>query len=228
MTLLLYKDIHLQRVKYIINEQSMNINVFLLFLSFVFLQIERERGYTKFGIRRNSPKGIYLISLMEFHGESFFFYGLIDFMLFLILAWKKWLLHVRDILLSSSTGFGSVCPEPCPTTNLFLFYFRWREGVHTSVLGSQPIIWLLSPSFLCQATRVRLPRINICRFPLCDLHSFLTVILWRLATVNSAKRIEVIIFLSSQGDTTWQYIYIKEQKTYHPDNDLCSKLVGNN
>ena len=29
--------------KYIINEQSMNINVFLLFCSFVFLQIERER-----------------------------------------------------------------------------------------------------------------------------------------------------------------------------------------
>ena len=56
----------------------MNINVFLLFFSFVFLQIERERGYTKFGIRRNSPKGTYLI--------SFFFYGLIDFMLFLILA----------------------------------------------------------------------------------------------------------------------------------------------
>ena len=64
----------------------MNINVFLLFFSFVFLQIERERGYTKFGIRRNSPKGTYLISLMEFRGESFFFYGLIDFMLFLILV----------------------------------------------------------------------------------------------------------------------------------------------
>ena len=29
--------------KYILNEQSMNINVFLLFFSFVFLQIERER-----------------------------------------------------------------------------------------------------------------------------------------------------------------------------------------
>ena len=75
--------------KYIINEQSMNINVFLLFFSFVFLQIERERErewYIKLGIRRHSPKGTYLISLMEFHGESFFFYGRIDFMLFLTLA----------------------------------------------------------------------------------------------------------------------------------------------
>ena len=38
--------------KYIINEQSMNINVFLPFFSFVFLQIERERErewYIKFG-----------------------------------------------------------------------------------------------------------------------------------------------------------------------------------
>ena len=65
----------------------MNINVFLLFFSFVFLQIEREREwYIKLGIRRNSPKVTYLISLMEFRGESFFCYGLIDFMLFLILA----------------------------------------------------------------------------------------------------------------------------------------------
>ena len=65
INLLLHIDIHLQRVKYIINEQSMNINVFLLFLSFVFLPIERERGYIKLGIRRNSPKG-YLSYLDEF------------------------------------------------------------------------------------------------------------------------------------------------------------------
>ena len=65
---------------------------------------ERERGYTKFGIRRNSPKGTYLISLMELRGESFFFYGLIDFMLFLTLAWRTWVPRVRDIFLSSSPG----------------------------------------------------------------------------------------------------------------------------
>ena len=96
-----------------------------------------------------------------------------------------------------STGFGSVCHEPCPTTNFLIIYFRWREGVPTSVLGSQPIIWLLSSSFPCQATRVRSPST-------CDPHSFLTVILWWLATVNSNRRIVVIIFLSSQWDTPWQ------------------------
>ena len=50
MNPLLYKEIHFQSVKYVIIEQSMNINVFLLFCSFVFLQIEREREwYIKFG-----------------------------------------------------------------------------------------------------------------------------------------------------------------------------------
>ena len=54
-------------------------------------------------------------------GGSFFFYGLIDFMLFLTLAWRTWVPRVRDIFLSSSprnTGFGSSARyEPCPTTN---------------------------------------------------------------------------------------------------------------
>ena len=128
----------------------MNINVFLLFFSFVFLQIEREREYTKFGIRRNSPKVTYLIFRRGSTGESFFFYGLIDFRLFLILAWRKWLLRVSQIffrlLHPEYLAFGSVSYEPCPKTNFFLFYFRWREGVPTSVLGSQSIIWLLPSS----------------------------------------------------------------------------------
>ena len=130
----------------------MNINVFLLFCSFVFLQIGRERErerewYIKFGIKRNSPKVTYLIFRRGSSGESFFFYGLIDFRLFLILAWRKWLLRVSQIffcpLHPEYLAFGSVSYEPCQTTNFFLFYFRWREGVPTSVLGSQPIVWLL-------------------------------------------------------------------------------------
>ena len=137
--------------------------------SFLFLRFpsnwERERGYTKFGIRRHSPKGTNLISLMEFRGESFFFYGLIDFMLFLILAWRKWLLHVPQnffvFFYPEYVAFGSVSYEPCPTTNFLIIYFRWREGVPTSVLGSQSIVWLLPSSFPCQATRVRSPSINI-------------------------------------------------------------------
>ena len=60
MNLLLHIDIHRQSVKYIINEQSMNINVFLLFFSFVFLQIERERereGVYKIGYKEKQSQG---------------------------------------------------------------------------------------------------------------------------------------------------------------------------
>ena len=110
---------------------------------------------------------------------------------------------IRNIFMSSSTrstGFGSVCHEPCPTTDFLIFYFRWREGVPTSVLGSQPIVWLLPSSFRCQATRVRLPSTNICWSPR-DPHSFLTVILWRLATVNSNTGNSInLISIVSVGD----------------------------
>ena len=129
----------------------MNINVFLLFFSFVFLQIEREREwYIKLGIRRYSPKVTYLIFRRGSTGESFFFYGLIDFMLFLTLAWRKWLLRVSHnffvFFYPEYLAFGYVSYEPCPKTNFLTINFRWREGVPTSVLGCQPIIWLLSSS----------------------------------------------------------------------------------
>ena len=133
----------------------MNINVFLLFFSFVFFQIERERererGYIKLGIRRNGPK-VYLSFFFDgvLVENSFFFYGLIDFILFLTLVWRKWLLRVSQnffvFFYPEYLAFGSVSYEPCPTTNFLIIYFRWREGVPTSVLGSQPIIWLLSSS----------------------------------------------------------------------------------
>ena len=97
-----------------------------------------------------------------------------------------------------STGFGSACHEPCPTTNFFLFYFCWREGDPTSVLGSHPI---------CLASTFFLPVSGDPREVTKYKHLFLTVILWWLATVNSNRRIVVIIFLSSQWDTTWHYLF---------------------
>ena len=188
INLLLYKDIHLQRVKYLINEQSMNINVFLLFLSFVFLQIERERererereGVYKIGYKEKQSQG-YLSNFLWWSscGESFLFYGLIDFMLFLTLVWRKWLLQSEIflcLLLPRVLALAPSATSPVQQLTSLTIYFHRREGVPTSVLGSQPIIWLLSPSFPCQATRVRSPSINICGSPLCDLHSFLTVTL---------------------------------------------------
>ena len=126
------------------------MSFFFSVLSFFFKLREREREwYIKLGIRRNSPKVTYLIFRRGPTGESFFFYGLIDFRLFLTLAWRKWLLRVSQIFFRlfhpEYLAFGFVSYKPCPKTNFFLFYFRWREGVPTSVLGSQPIVWLLPP-----------------------------------------------------------------------------------
>ena len=107
---------------------------------------------------------------------------------------KKWLLRVRDILFvfyyPEYLAFGSVHHESCPTTNFFFSSFRWREEGATSVIRV-PANHLASTFFLPEVTEYK--------------HLFLPVILWRLATVNSNTRIVVIIFLSSQWDTTWQY-----------------------
>ena len=70
-------------------------------------------------------------------------------MLFLTLAWTTWgssCPRYVFVFFTRSNGYGSVCHEPCPKTDFLTVYFRWQEGVPTSVLGSQPIIWLLSPS----------------------------------------------------------------------------------
>ena len=111
---------------------------------------ERERVVYKIWVyRRNGPKVTYLIFRWGSTGESFFFHGIIDFKLFLILAWRTWVPRVWDILLSSTrnTGFDlSARYEPCQTTNISSRFFRRRGEGATSVLGPQPIIWLLPSS----------------------------------------------------------------------------------
>ena len=97
-------------------------------------------------------------------------------MLFLILAWRTRVPRVSDILLSSTrnNGYGSVCHEPLPITALFTFLFpltgrspHFRFGV--------PAKHLASLSFPLVSGYLRLLSTNICWYPFCDLHSFLTV-----------------------------------------------------
>ena len=156
----------------------MDINVFLLFCSFVSSNWERERGYTKFGMRRNNPKVTYLIFRRGSTVESFFFYGLIDFMLFLILAWRTWVPRVSDILLSSSPGvmaMGLSATGPFQKLTLFLL------SISADGKESPLPFWGPSQSFgfslplLPVSGDLRLLSTNICWYPLCDLHSFLTV-----------------------------------------------------
>ena len=134
----------------------MNITVFLLFFSFVYLQIlrERERGYIKIGYKEKQSQS-YLSYLDGFLWRIFF----------LLRA-----LHLPGVL-----SFSSVRHEPCATTNFLIVYFCWREGVPTSVSGSHPIVWLLSSSPLARRSvratichpvshsfSIRSPSTNIC------------------------------------------------------------------
>ena len=96
---------------------------------------EREREwYIKLDIRRNSPKVTYLIFRRGSSGESFFFYGLIDFMLFLTLAWRKWLLRVWNILRLPLPGaLALVLPDTNPVQRLTFFFSISADGRESTV-----------------------------------------------------------------------------------------------
>ena len=143
--LLYYLYIHVQSVKtynWTVHEYKR------LFWLLSFFKLRERVVYKIFGYKgKMSPKLLILFST-GFHWRIFFFHGLIDFVLFLVLAWGTRVSHVSVILLSStrSRWLWFDCHEPCSKTNILILYFRWGEGSPTSVLGSQPIIWLLSLS----------------------------------------------------------------------------------
>ena len=211
INILLHIDIHLQRVKYIMNEQSMNIYVFLLFCSFVifffsfFLQIERERkrergGDIKLGIRRNGLKVYFSSFSTGFLWRIFPLLRANRLYAIFSTGLKKMApscpRYFFCLLLPGVLGFSSVPHEPCPTTNFSYYLFpltgrspHFRFGVPANYLAS--LFFLPVSGDPSEVTEYK--------------HLFLTVILWWLATVNSNKRIVVILFLSSQWDTTWQH-----------------------
>ena len=154
------------------------LSSFLFFHFFKLRERERER-YIKFGYKGEiAPKllilffnGVPLENLSSFTGS--------DFMLF-FLHWleEPGVPRVQDMFLSSSpgvNGYGSVCHEPLPITNISSRFFRRRgEGCHFRFRA--PANHLASLSFsLPVSGDLRLLSTNICWYPLCDLHSFLTV-----------------------------------------------------
>ena len=118
-------------------------------MTFVFLQIERE-WYTKFGYKGEmAPKYLSYFST-GFHWRIFPL-SRANRLCSIFLHWleEPGVLHVSVILLSSTRSKMAMVRLPAtdPAQKLILtIYFRWRGGVPTSVLGSQPIIWLLSLS----------------------------------------------------------------------------------
>ena len=99
-------------------------------------------------------------------------------MLFLILAWRTWVPCVQDMFLFSSpgvNGYGSVCHEPLPITDFSSRFFS-PTGRRCHFRFRVPANHLASLSFsLPVSGDLRLLSTNICWYPLCDLHSFLTV-----------------------------------------------------
>ena len=132
--------------KHIIIGQSMNKNVFSWLLSFFKLrERERESGIQNLGIKENVPKVTYLIFRRGSTGESFFFHGLIDFVLFFYTGLKSLgVPHVSVILLSSTWSKMAMVRLPAtnPAQKLPFFLFTSAEGK-----GSPLLFWGPSQSF---------------------------------------------------------------------------------
>ena len=174
---------------------------------------ERESGIQNLGIKEKCPQSYLSYFSMVFHWRIFLL-SRANRLCSIFLHWleEPGVLPVSGILLSSTrnTGYGSSAHYgPCSKTHFLIIYFRWGEEVPTSVLGSQPIIWLLSSSFL----GVRRPEVT--------KYQHLVSPVWPTFLPNGHSltarycyfkhgRIVLILPLSSLRDITWQcgYAYI--------------------
>ena len=140
--------------KHIIIGQSTNINVFSWLLFFFKLR-ERESGIQNLGIKEKWPQSYLSYFLTGFHWRIFLLSRANRLYSIFYTGLKNLGFLVSQIffcLQPGVDGHGSVCHEPCSKTDFLIIYFRWGVGVPTSILGSQPIIWLLSSPPWCPAT----------------------------------------------------------------------------
>ena len=174
--------------KHIIIGQSTNINVFSWLLSFFKLR-ERESGIQNLGIKENGPKVTYLIFRRGSTGESFFFHGLIDFVLFFYTGLKNLGSLLSQLFFLSSTRSKMAMvrlPATDPAQKLVFLLFTSAEGKESPLP-----FWGPSQSFGFSLLPLGVRRPEVTKYqhlliPLCDPHSLLTVtFFWRLDTVNS-------------------------------------------
>ena len=154
------------------------------FLDFCFSsswEREREREwYTKFGYKgETSPKLLILFFRWCSTGESFFFHGLIDFILFSYTGLKNLGSFVSQVFFCLQPGvrwLWFVCPLRTLLKNWLSYY------LFPLTAGESPLpFWGPSQSFgfslppLPVFGDLRLLSTNTCWHPLCDPHSLLTV-----------------------------------------------------
>ena len=155
-----------------------------LFLTFVFLQIKREREwYAKFGYKGKWPQSYLSYFSTGFHWRIFLLSRANRlcsiFFFFFFLHWLEdpGVLRVSVILLSSTRSKMAMVRLPAtnPAQKLIFLLFTSAEGK-----GSPLPFWGPSQSFgfslppLLVSGDLRLLSTNICS-RLCDPHSFLTV-----------------------------------------------------
>ena len=131
---------------------SMNMNVFSWL--YPFSNWERESGKRNLGVKEKCPQS-YLSFSTGFHWRIFFFHGLLDFVLFLVLAWGTLVSHVSVNLLSLARSKMAMVRLPrallknwlfCPLLPLRGREPHFRFGVPANHLAS------LSFPFRCPAT----------------------------------------------------------------------------
>ena len=161
-------------------------------MTFVFLQVERERErewYTKFGYKGEmSPKLLILFFRRGSTGESFFFHGLIDFILFFYTDLKNLGSCVSQVFFCLQPGILAMVRLPAtnPAQKLTFLLSISADGGESPLPfwgPSQSFGFSLPPSwsadFLGQldATQVRLLGTkSVGPHPdLCDPHFLLTV-----------------------------------------------------
>ena len=162
------------------------------------------------GIKENGPKISYLIFRRGSTGESFFFHGLLDFVLFLILAWRTRVPHVPVFfcLQPGVEWLWFVCLLWTLLKKLFFLSFTSAEGKGAPLPfrgPSQSFGFSLFP--LPVSGDLRLLSTNTWS-PLCDPHSSLTVTFFDGLILSIQIRGVVILSPSSQWDIAWHYLHV--------------------
>ena len=154
-----------------------------------------------------SPKLPILFST-GFHWRIFFFHGLLDFVLFSVLAWGTRVSHVSVNLFVFSpeqNGYGSSARyEPSSKTDFLLFTSAEGKGAPLPFWGpSQSFGFSLFP--LPMSGDLRSLSANTWS-PLRDPHSLLTVTFWLLDSADSPRENSISLTSSSPWAITWQYL----------------------
>ena len=152
------------------------------------------------GIKENGPKVTYLIFRRGSTRESFFFHGLLDFVLFLILAWRTRVPHVSVFfcLQPGVEWLWFVCPLRTLLKNCLSYYLPPLRGRGPHFRFEVPANHLASLFSPLVSGNLRLLSTNIWS-PLCDPHSFLTVTLDGLILSIQTREDSNFISLLSVG-----------------------------